>query len=87
MKTCRSDEGRYYMQKLVKAVECAEIISEKLNIPLGDLADIFADIPSARKQGHWNSESNRKTCSECQFEYYSNGDMFNFCPCCGSQMI
>ena len=35
------------MARYIKAVECAEIISEKLNIPLGDLVDIFAEIPTA----------------------------------------
>ena len=35
------------MARYIKAVECAEIISKKLNIPLGDLVDIFAEIPTA----------------------------------------
>ena len=35
------------MARYVKAVECAEKISEKLNIPLGDLVDVFAEIPTA----------------------------------------
>ena len=45
----------------IKAVECAEIISEKLNIPLYDLVDVFAEIPTAEvaevKQGEWKGES------------------------------
>lgn len=35
------------MGKLIEAVKCAEIISEKLNIPLTDLVDVFAEIPTA----------------------------------------
>ena len=35
------------MGKLIEAVECAEIISEKFNIPLADLVDVFAEIPTA----------------------------------------
>ena len=35
------------MGKLIEAVKCAEIISEKLNIPLADLVDVFAEIPTA----------------------------------------
>lgn len=35
------------MTKYVKAVECAEKISEKFGIPLGDLVDVFAEIPAA----------------------------------------
>ena len=35
------------MAKIVEAVKCAEIISEKFNIPLADLVDVFAKIPTA----------------------------------------
>ena len=35
------------MVRYIEAVECAEIISEKMNIPLGDLVDVFAEVPSA----------------------------------------
>lgn len=35
------------MARYIEAVKSAEIVSEKLNIPLGDLVDIFAEIPTA----------------------------------------
>lgn len=35
------------MARYIDAVKSADIISERLNIPLGDLVDIFADIPTA----------------------------------------
>lgn len=35
------------MARYIDKVECAELISEKLNISLGDLVDIFAEIPTA----------------------------------------
>ena len=35
------------MNKYIKATDAAEIISEKNKIPLGDLVDIFAEIPTA----------------------------------------
>ena len=35
------------MARYIDAVECADAISEKLNIPLGDLVDVFAEIPTA----------------------------------------
>ena len=35
------------MARYIKATECADIISEKFNIPLGDLVDVFAEIPTA----------------------------------------
>ncbi len=34
-------------KKLVAASTAAEVLSEKLNVPLGDLVDIFAEIPPA----------------------------------------
>lgn len=34
------------MARYIEAVKAAEVISEKLNIPLGDLVDIFAEIPT-----------------------------------------
>ena len=33
------------MPKLVEAVHCAEVISERFNIDLYDLVDVFADVP------------------------------------------
>ena len=35
------------MARYIEAVKCAEIISEQMGIPLGDLVDVFSDIPSA----------------------------------------
>ena len=34
------------MARYIEAVECAEIISEKFNINLYDLIDVFAEIPT-----------------------------------------
>lgn len=44
------------MARLIEAVKCAEIISEKFNIPLADLVDVFAEIPTA------NNEDGTKEC-------------------------
>lgn len=38
------------MARLVEAVKCAEIISEKFNIPLADLVDVFAEIPTSNNE-------------------------------------
>lgn len=35
------------MARHIDAVDCADKISEKFNIPLGDLVDVFAEIPTA----------------------------------------
>ena len=39
------------MSRYIDAVHEAEVISEKLEMPLADLVDIFALIPSVREQG------------------------------------
>ena len=35
------------MARYIDAVDCAEIISKECNIPLGDLVDVFAKVPTA----------------------------------------
>lgn len=48
------------MKKLVNAAIAAEVISEKYNIPLGELVDVFAQIPTA------NGDDEEPKCkSEC----------------------
>ena len=57
------------MARYIEAVECAEIISEKMNIPLGDLVDVFAEVPSAEvvevRRGEWIAE--QKGAEYCEF--------------------
>ena len=78
------------MGKLIEAVKCAEIISEKLNIPLADLVDVFAEIPTAEvvevKQGKWVNImfTQRYRCSLCGNEVYFGKD--KFCSECGAKM-
>lgn len=78
------------MGKLVEAVECAEIISEKFNIPLSDLVDVFAEIPTADvvevKRGEWLNIvfTQRYRCSLCGNEIYFGKD--KFCSECGAKM-
>ena len=35
------------MARYINAVDCADIISERFNIPLDDLVDVLAEIPTA----------------------------------------
>ena len=78
------------MGKLIEAVKCAEIISEKLNIPLADLVDVFAEIPTADvvevKRGKWLNIifTQRYICSLCGNEIYFGKD--KFCSECGAKM-
>ena len=39
------------MARYIEAVKTAEIISKKFNIPLADLVDVFAEIPTAKNEG------------------------------------
>ena len=78
------------MARLVEAVKCAEIISEKFNIPLADLVDVFAEIPTAEvvevKRGKWLNIifTQRYICSLCGNEIYFGKD--KFCSECGAKM-
>ena len=47
------------MARLVEAVKCAEIISEKFNIPLADLVDVFAEIPTANNEDYTRTPKER----------------------------
>ena len=90
------------MARYIDAVTAAEIISEKLNIALDDLVDIFAEIPTADvvevKHGHWDDRENPRWraynirhCSMCGWNIPKNNlrkkDMnWNYCPKCGAKM-
>lgn len=62
------------MTRYIEAVKTAEIISKKLNIPLGDLVDIFAEIPTAEveekkdceKCVHFGKHAMEYPCSHCR---------------------
>ena len=78
------------MARYVEVVNSAEIISEKLNIPLADLVDVFAEIPAADvvevKRGEWLNIifTQRYRCSLCGNEIYFCKD--KFCSECGAKM-
>lgn len=78
------------MGKLIEAVKCAEVISEKFNIPLADLVDVFAEIPTADvvevKHGKWLNIifTQRYICSLCGNEIYFG--KAKFCSECGAKM-
>lgn len=90
------------MARYVLAVQCAETISEKLNIPLHELVDIFYDIPSADVQevrhGKWIgapsvtiSANNGRTIHSTIYKWSlcnkTNGRKKKpYCPNCGARM-
>ena len=82
------------MAKLVEAVKCAEVISEKFNIPLADLVDVFAKIPAADivevKHGEWKEIITHNGCTPdydcvCSLCGESGLPYENYCPNCGAK--
>ena len=62
------------MKKYIEAMACAEKISEAFGIPIGDLADVFADIPAA-------DVVEVVRCKDCAYYREENGYCMN--PHCG----
>lgn len=77
------------MTKYVKVAEAADKISKELNIPLANLADIFAEIPRADvkevKHGEWVHGECVSHCSECGVETHPE-NITPYCPNCGAKM-
>ena len=83
------------MARYIEAVKTADIISEKINIPLGDLVDVFAEIPTANveevRHGEWHYCKNGGfKCTACggwTDDYYGASPKYmSFCPKCGAKM-
>ena len=78
------------MERYIDAVDCAKIISKECNIPLGDLVDVFAKVPTADvvevKHARWKGAGmGDYECTGC-WEVYSGGNRFKRCPNCGAIM-
>lgn len=72
------------MQKLTAAEE-----QKKIKSMTGDEAyNEFLTMVNAvaDKTAKWKIRMNEKTCTMCGFIYYSNGDLWNYCPNCGTPM-
>lgn len=62
------------MARYIEAVKTADIISEKLNIPLVDLVDVFAEVPTAEVEEkkdcekciHFGKHATEYPCSHCR---------------------
>ena len=81
------------MVRYIEAVKTADIISEKLNIPLGDLVDVFAEIPTANVEEVRHGKFIKRTpCSEAECDQCGNssklifGILPSYCPHCGAKM-
>ena len=87
--------------KYVKAIDCADKISEAFGIPLHDLIDVFAEIPSADvaevKHGEWECVNEHQNVWMCTGEYGCGNEVillegtpldneWNHCPKCGAKM-
>ena len=75
------------MSKYVNAADAAEKIAEKHGIPLGDLADTFAEIPAAdvvevvrcRECVHWKPIGNKAGNSFSDMEYVGGCEFTKYC--------
>jgi len=85
----------------IEAVKAAEVLSEKMNIPIDELVDVFADIPTADvvevMHGEWEYHPMDKewdVCTSCGIgckrrEYmglYITEFSYQYCPHCGARM-
>lgn len=56
------------MSKLINAADTAELISKKFNIPMADLIDVFAEIPSIEEYSSVPLSVKEKMCDiYCRF--------------------
>lgn len=62
------------MSKNIRAVVAAKVIAEKHGIPLGDLVDTFADIPTA-------DVAPVVRCKDCHWRGSEECAMFYRCEC------
>lgn len=89
------------MSRYIDADKAAEIVSERHKIPLSELADTFAEVPTADveevKHGQWLKEDDTLVkCSVCgwytdhDYNHVTNNGFGNadflFCGHCGARM-
>lgn len=55
-----------------------ELVRDLIDNPIIDSVEV--------KHGKWIKYRNCRACSECDFKYYENGGLFNYCPHCGAKM-
>ena len=95
-------KGDKAMSKYIDAVKTAEIVSERHKIPLSELVDTFAEVPTADvkevKHGKWieDKKDSSSRCSICgwytdyDYDYVTNNGLGNedflFCGHCGARM-
>lgn len=81
------------MPRYIDAVTAAEIIADKTGMPITELVDVFAGIPTADVapvvHGEWVEGVDGMTCPNC-FAYWNYCDndceRFDCCPSCGAKM-
>ena len=83
----------YIMQKEISVLCNQYNIAYGKEIPNGfgkELSTITDKVPTADVQevrhAKWQKDKNKRSCSNCGFIYYSNNDIFNYCPNCGAKM-
>lgn len=79
------------MSRYIDAVKTAEIVSERYKIPLSELLDTFAEVPTADvkevKHGEWITDKDGYvTCSEFGEEHTWDDFRPTFCDMCGARL-
>ena len=69
------EDGQYALDSVDDIILLASAVDL---IPTADAVEV--------KHGKWRKRGNEKTCSICEFIYYSNNDEWNYCPNCGAKM-
>lgn len=79
--------------KCINAATAAEIISQYTGIPLHQLVDIMAEVPSEDvehvRHGYWEQGDiydMGDVCSLCQYDSNREPCTYKYCPNCGAKM-
>lgn len=73
---------------------CGLVDDLKQNNPIMDMEiigivavnDLLCACVRNTAKHHWEKYGNKKTCSKCNFTYFSSDDGFKYCPECGTKM-
>jgi hypothetical protein len=71
------------------------LLTPSVELVFGEVIDRLAALENLQERspsisdcitGKWRKRKNERTCSECEFTYYSNKDGWRYCPNCGAKM-
>lgn len=84
------------LEKPVNDMElyCGPVCGLKNDNPIFDMEvigvvavdDLLCACVRKATKHHWEKYGNKRTCSKCNFSYFTGDDGFNYCPECGAKM-